>query len=604
MKTTELATPIIALAGNPNVGKSTLFNRLTGMNQHTGNWPGKTVSLAQGTSKWHGQKYTFVDLPGTYSLRSRSPEEEVAQSFLESGDADCVIIVCDATALERNLILAQQVLALHRKAVLCVNLIDEAEKSNIRINTAALAKLLGIPVIATAASSGRELDSLMEAVHAVTAGKRDCSPRYTAADKSSADLITQAETLASACVIQETSSYRIRQLHWDRLLTNRVTGIAAMVFLLLLTVWLTIWGANYPSTLLQQLFQRGGTALSSLFIRWNLPSTLSSVLLDGIYDTVTRVVSVMLPPMAIFFPLFTLLENIGYLPRAAFLLDHRLAKCGTCGKHALTMCMGLGCNAVGVTGCRIIDSQRERLIAILTASFLPCNGRFPTLILLAAILFPGRGLVSALLIAISLILAIFVTMGISWLLSRTLLKGSASGFVMELPPYRKPRVGEVIVRSLLDRTLFVLGRAVVVAAPAGAVIWLAAHVEVGGNSILAHASMWLHPLGTALGLSGPILLAFLLGFPANELVVPVLVMLLTGAQTLGGNAGISEVLVNHGLTGISAVCMMVFCLFHWPCGTTLLTIHRETKSLPWTLCAFALPTLLGITLCFLVQLIA
>lgn len=602
MKTTELATPIIALAGNPNVGKSTLFNRLTGMNQHTGNWPGKTVSLAQGTSKWHGQKYTFVDLPGTYSLRSRSPEEEVAQSFLESGDADCVIIVCDATALERNLILAQQVLALHRKAVLCVNLIDEAEKSNIRINTAALAKLLGIPVIATAASSGRELDSLMEAVHAVAAGKRDCSPRYTAADKSSADLITQAETLASACVIQETSSYRTRQLHWDRLLTNRVTGIAAMIFLLLLTVWLTIWGANYPSTLLQQLFQRGGTALSSLFIRWNLPSTLSSVLLDGIYDTVTRVVSVMLPPMAIFFPLFTLLENIGYLPRAAFLLDHRLAKCGTCGKHALTMCMGLGCNAVGVTGCRIIDSPRERLIAVVTNSLLPCNGRFPSLILIATIFFGGQShsFAAALMVTGFVILGVLLTMASSKLLSKTILKGQSSTMVLEMPPFRRPRVGQILLRSILDRTIFVLGRALAVSAPAGLILWCCGHLHWDGVSLLEHCADFLAAPAWLLGLSGPILLSFILSFPANELFFPILIMTLTGASSMVDSLATAEtgaLLLSNGWSLETALCTMVFMVFHWPCGTTLMTVYKETGKLHWALAAFLLPTALGIILC-------
>lgn len=594
----------IALVGNPNVGKSTLFNALTGLRQHTGNWPGKTVDAAFGAYSYRGREYRLTDLPGLYSLQASSEEERLAAEYIGGSKVDCTVVVCDATCLARSLILALQVTGLCRKMVLCLNLCDEAVQRGITTDAAALSRMFHIPVIETSAGKREGLEHLKGTLRDVCDGFLPAVPAMSHPVGNEQDAIQTAKEAAN--IAKQVQRSEGGEKPWrkklDQLFLSRFLGYPMAFLLLLLVLWLTIWGANYPGIALEWLFSHVEVVLAWLFQSFS--PGLRSFLMDGVFDTLARVVTVMLPPMAIFFPLFTLLEDLGILPRLAFLLDRPFARCGACGKQALTSCMSLGCNAVGVTGCRIIDSQRERLIAILTASFLPCNGRFPTLILLAAILFPGRGLVSALLIAISLILAIFVTMGISWLLSRTLLKGSASGFVMELPPYRKPRVGEVIVRSLLDRTLFVLGRAVVVAAPAGAVIWLAAHVEVGGNSILAHASMWLHPLGTALGLSGPILLAFLLGFPANELVVPVLVMLLTGAQTLGGNAGISEVLVNHGLTGISAVCMMVFCLFHWPCGTTLLTIHRETKSLPWTLCAFALPTLLGITLCFLVQLIA
>ena len=593
----------IALVGNPNVGKSTLFNALTGLRQHTGNWPGKTVEAAYGIYCFRGREYRLTDLPGLYSLQASSEEERLAAEYIASSKVDCTVVVCDATCLARSLILALQVMGLCRKAVLCLNLCDEAADRGIRTDTAALSRILHIPVIETAAGKREGLEQLKGTLRDVCDGFLPAVPARKYPVDNEYDAIRIAKEAAN--IAMQAQHTKGEETPWrkklDSLLLSRCFGYPMAFFLLLLVLWLTIWGANYPGIALEWLFSQIEVGLAWL-IR-SFPPGLRSFLSNGIFDTTTRVVTVMLPPMAIFFPLFTLLEDLGVLPRLAFLLDRPFARCGACGKQALTSCMSLGCNAVGVTGSRIIDSPRERLIAILTASFLPCNGRFPTLILLAAILFPGKDIVSAFFVALALIFAIIVTMGISWLLSRTLLKGSASGFVMELPPYRKPRVGEVIVRSLLDRTLFVLGRAVLVAAPAGAIIWLAAHVEIGGNTLLSHASMWLHPLGMALGLSGPILLAFALGFPANELVIPVLVMLLTGAQTLGGNAGITEILSNGGLTGISAVCMLVFCLFHWPCGTTLLTIHKETKSIPWTLCAFVLPTLVGMSLCFLLNLI-
>lgn len=600
--------PVIALTGNPNVGKSTLFNHLTGMNQHTGNWPGKTVALAQGVCRWNGQRFTLVDLPGTYSLRSRSPEEEITRSFLDSGDADCVVIVCDATALERNLILAQQVLAMEQRAVLCVNLIDEAEKSAIRIKTDVLEKRLKIPVVATAADSGHGIDQLMEAVQKVVTGKCVCAPPISGGNPSSADLIARAEELSRLCVSRGKSAYAARQLRWDRLLTSRVTGMAAMILLLLLIVWITIVGANYPSELLQRFFDWLGNQLATLFSGWGVPATLSGLLLDGIYATVARVVSVMLPPMAIFFPLFTLLEDVGYLPRAAFLLDRPMATCGSCGKQALTMCMGLGCNAAGVTGCRIIDSPRERLIAILTNALLPCNGRFPSLILLSVLFLGGLSgsFTAALFVTGFVILGVMLTMLSSRLLSKTILKGQSSTMVLEMPPFRRPRVGQIVLRSILDRTIFVLGRAAAVSAPAGILLWCGVHVQWDGVSLLAHCARVLEGPAGIMGLTGPILLGFLLSFPANELFFPVLIMTLTGVSTLSGGVGTAEteaLLAASGWTMETVLCTMVFTVFHWPCGTTLLTIYKETGKLRWTAAAFLLPTLWGILLCTVLHLL-
>jgi ferrous iron transport protein B len=317
--------------------------------------------------------------------------------------------------------------------------------------------------------------------------------------------------------------------------------------------------------------------------------------------------------MAIFFPAFTLLEDLGYLPRVAFVLDHAFRQAGACGKQALTMCQGLGCNACGVTGCRIIDSPRERLIAILTNCLVPCNGRFPTLIALITIFFVGdgagvlTGLGAAVLLLGVLVLGVAGTLACSRLLSATVLKGMPSSFTLELPPFRKPRVGQVVVRSLLDRTLFVLGRAAAVAAPAGAVIWLLANVTVGEATVLAHCTRFLDPFARLFGLDGVILMAFLLGWPANEIVIPVMLMAYLSCGRLvelDSLTQLGQLLTANGWTWNTAVCTMLFSLFHWPCSTTCITVYRETKSLKWTAWAVLLPTALGFALCFLVNLIA
>lgn len=598
---------IVALVGNPNVGKSTLFNALTGLRQHTGNWPGKTVTCAQGRTQHAGQGYILVDLPGTYSLSAHSEEEQVTLDFLLSGQADCTVVVCDASCLERNLILALQVLEHTTQVVLCINLLDEAKKRGIQPNLSQLSAKLNIPVVGTTAGQGLGLGSLMAAIEQVchTPAAQPIPPL------AEEPRVHYAAQLAQISCTKSTADPTARDCRLDRILTSKRTGIPIMLALLAGVLWLTIVGANIPSQLLSNALFAVQDCLSWLF-RWlHAPQWLHDCLVLGVYRTLAWVVSVMLPPMAIFFPLFTLLEDFGYLPRVAFVLDHAFQKAKACGKQSLCMCMGFGCNAAGVIGCRIIDSPRERLIAILTNSFVPCNGRFPTLITLITIFFVGIGstifhsLSAALILTGLILLGICMTFWTSHLLSGTILKGIPSSFTLELPSYRKPRIGQVIIRSVLDRTLFVLSRAIAVAAPAGLIIWTLANVQMNGSSLLAHCTTFLDPFARFLGLDGVILVAFILGFPANEIVIPIALMAYqaTGSLSeLNDLTALGDLLIAHGWTWITALCTMLFSLFHWPCSTTCITIWKETKSLKWTALSIAIPTIIGMLSCFLVSL--
>lgn len=610
----EAATgPIIALVGNPNVGKSTLFNALTHLRQHTGNWPGKTVEVARGHYLYHGATYTLVDLPGTYSLHPGSAEEEVTRDYLLSKEADVTLVVADATCLERNLMLVLQVMATTWPVVVCVNLLDEAARKHIQVDLNTLQKLLGCPVIGAAARSGRGLPQLQKLLEEAVSAPPP-PPPATAADglcpcRQAAVLALRArEIAAQAVTIDEEAAHRLdRRL--DRLLTSRKGGIPAMLLLLAGILWLTMAGANVPSALLSDVLFQIKEPLRGLLEHIGAPWWAVGALVDGVYQTTAWVVSVMLPPMAIFFPLFTLLEDVGYLPRVAFNMDHFFHRSGAHGRQALTMCMGLGCNACGVMGCRIIQSPRERLIAILTNAFMPCNGRFPTLIALISLFFTAgtglwRSLWSALLLMGCIVLAVAMTLWSSRILSATVLKGLPSAFSLELPPYRFPRLGQVLVRSVLDRTLFVLGRAVTVAAPAGLIIWIAANVTVGEQSILLHLAGFLEGPGRFLGMDGVILLAFFLGFPANEIVMPCILMGYLSAGTLVDYSGLPQlhgILTANGWTTATALSVLVFTLFHFPCGTTCLTIWRETKSLRWTALAIVLPLAAGVILCSVIH---
>lgn len=673
----------ITLIGNPNVGKSTIFNALTGLNQHTGNWPGKTVEVAEGSYIYNKNKYNIIDLPGTYSLFASSKEEEVASDFICFNKTDLIVLVLDATILERNLNLATQIIEAGKNTLICLNLCDEAKKKNIKIDDKALSKKLKVPVIKTAANDKKSIKKLLYKIEECTNkevninnniitydekiediikkmnmtlkkySKKEINNfrfysikvleknknfnekiyKYLKIDKSNygkieniidnclsylkennindyqekiTSLIVQNNNNLYKCVVKQ-NDYKTPKI--DKILTSKIFGIPIMILFLALILWITIKGANYPSEALSKLLFSINDLISDLLIKINTPNVIHDILINGVLKTLFWVVSVMLPPMAIFFPLFTLLEDAGFLPRIAFNLDKLFNKAKCHGKQALTMCMGLGCNACGVTGARIIDSPRERLIAILTNVFTPCNGRFPSLIAIITMFFVSgsfSSIKSSIILTLILILSVFITLLTSKFLSKTILKGMPSNFVLEMPPYRKPNIKKVIIRSVIDRVLFVLLRAISVAAPAGLIIWLLSNIHISGSSLFSILTNFLDPVAYIFGLDGTILMAFILGFPANEIVIPIIIMGYLNGTSITDYSNLLELknlLVTNGWTIKTAICTLIFTLFHFPCSTTILTIKKETKSTLWTIIAFVLPTIIGLMLCFIINLI-
>ena len=594
----------IVLAGNPNVGKSTIFNSLTGMHQHTGNWAGKTVTNSEGIWKAH-RNIRLIDSPGCYSLEASSKEEEVAKEQICDKNCQGVIVVCDGTCLERNLILALQILAVRKDVIICINLMDQVRKRGIKIDTLRLGKLLGVQVIETENGKKKEArEKLQKAVKNLLDNNNLKNETFETLKtlKTPEDFAFEAERIVKNVLTYSNEENSMRD-KMDVLLTNPLIGYPIMLVSLLVILWITIVGANYPSELLSKMLFSFEAPLMELLSAFGISSNLCEMLVYGMYRVLVWVVSVMLPPMAIFFPLFTLLEDWGILPRIAFNLDRCFKSCAACGKQALTMCMGLGCNASAVVGCRIIDSPRERLLAILTNSIMPCNGRFPILIAIIAMFFAGEsGIKSASILLALIILSILMTMACTKILSCTILKGMASSFVLELPPYRRPQVIKVLIRSLLDRTLIVLGRAVLVAAPAGAFIWILANVPVDSSSILFCVADFLDPIGVFIGLDGVILTAFILGIPANEIVLPIAMMIYLSQGTLVEISDLNffkNLLVENGWTMLTALNVMFFSLMHWPCATTLLSIKKETGGWKWVLISVVLPLAMGTTLCLM-----
>ena len=671
---------MIALAGNPNTGKSTVFNFLTGLRQHTGNWPGKTVCTARGDFSYKNNNYALIDLPGTYSLFPLSQEEIVTRDFICFGNPDAVIVVCDSNCIERNLNLLFQVMELTDKVILCLNLLDEAKKKGIEINKNKLEKILGIPVVLTAARSGFGMDQLQDTLNKVVNNEYDfknkpvyyddeieniinsikddlkeiipsINPRWLGLRLIEGDesILTSLNEYTDRDILNDLNNIKSklpdifdkskirsyltktnydyaksisdevvtiaeknkldRDEKIDKIVSSKVFGIPLMLLLLCSILWITIEGANIPSQLLSNFLFSFEPKIYDLLNTIHFPLWLNEMLTYGMYRTLAWVVSVMLPPMAIFFPLFTLLEDLGYLPRVAFNLDHLFKKACCHGKQCLTMCMGFGCNAAGVIGCRIIDSPRERLLAILTNNFVPCNGRFPTLITISTIFFSSviannflSSSITALSITLLIIVGVLTTLLVSYILSKTLLKGVPSTFTLELPPYRPPQVGRIIYTSIMDRTLFVLRRAVTVAIPAGIIIWIFANIHIGDITLLSYISNLLDPLGKLIGLDGFILLAFILGFPANEIVIPILIMsyMTTGKMVeFDELSALGNLLRDNGWTYLTALNMMLFSLLHWPCATTLITIKKETNSVKWTALGFLIPTAIAFVVCFL-----
>ena len=638
--------------GNPNVGKSSLFNFLTHKNEHTGNWTGKTVKNAYATFSYKDTLWEVVDLPGTYSLIGESKEEKIASSFVCSLDYDLAVVVLDASNLERSIVLLLEVLDVTDRVIVCLNLMDEAKAQKIDIDLIKLQKRLNIPIVITKASEGigcarlcdemnhfKANSNIFKVVHEgkinnyLELSKPYVShpisylyqeknhenegfskvlrfyKNYITREELLKSYIHSSDSLLDNIVKRDKQILKKEDILWNKVLSHKFSSYLVMSLIFFFILWLTIFVSNIPSDFMFSFFSNGENFLLSFFSF--LPDFIVQPLILGGYRTFYWVISVMLPPLIIFFPLFSYLEDYGLFPRIAFNMDKPFKKCGSCGKQSLTMCMGLGCNAIGVTNTRIMEDKKMRILAILTNNFMPCNGRFPAMITMLSLFFiRDTSLFGSFLVALGLLLIIVLGIVLTFLwtkiLNHFLFKKEEVMFILELPTFRRPSVWKTFSQALKEKAFPVLKRAMLVSFPLGILIYLLASWHLGNSTFLLLLVDKLNNFGHLFGLDGAIILAFILGMPANEIVIPSLLLCYTKSNALVSYTSMQSlrnILVNNGWTWLTALCFLIMMLCHYPCTTTLLSIKKESKSWSYTILAFLIPTLTGLFLSFIINFI-
>lgn len=652
----------ILLVGNPNVGKSSIFNILTHSHEHTGNWTGKTVKLAR--KNIINTSYTLIDLPGIYSLSSLSDEEIVAKDTLLFEQYEKIIYVMDSSNIEKNLHLLLQILEINKNIILCLNMVDELDIKGIKINDKKLSEILGIKVIRCSTSKNIGIKELIESLNeeskssynyvydyniekgisdifeylthqfksrfiALKLLEKDITLVDSIKTKYKLDIIDKdiqnylmhvnseeiSDSVSSLLnniskkiyneVVDTSKEKEIGTI--DKIFSKKIYALPIMFIIMFGIFFITIVLANYPSELLSLIFNKFEICLVNLSNILKIPSYIYEPIIYGIYRVVSFIVSVMFPPLVIFFFLFTYAEESGILPRLAFNFD-KVFKCSGChGKQALTICSGFGCNACAIVGSRIIDSKRDKLIAILTNSFIPCNGRFPMIIALITMFFTNSNnkLQVSLYLTLFVILAILVSLLTSFILSKTILKGYNGFFILELPDYKKVKFKKVLKNSLIYKSLSILKKAVLVSIPCGIIIYLMTNTTIGNLSLFKIASNFLEPFGKLLGLDGVILLSFFLALPANEIVLPIIIMGYLGSKNvpmISNYLTIKEVLINNSWTYMTALSTILFSIMHFPCGTTLATIKSEVGT-KWMIYSFFIPLITGILFLFILNLL-
>ena len=563
----------ILLCGNPNVGKSSIYNKLTSSHEHTGNWTGKTVDIAK--SKIKNTVYNLIDLPGIYSLSSLSDEEIIARDILINTNYKKIIYVMDSSNIERNMNLLLQILEINKNVILCLNMIDEIDKKGIEIDVDLLSDILGIDIVCTSVNKNIGFDKLISLLDNSRISNFNYLYNYDSENR-----INKLSNEISSRVVKRNKKKKVSL--FDKLLTNKISSVILMLMMLFVIFFITLVLANYPSNL-----------LSALFNKIELLLNIKSSLITCIYRVVTFIISVMFPPLVIFFFLFSCLEESGLLPRIAFNLDIVCNKCNCHGKQVLSICSGFGCNACAVVGTRIIDSKRDRLLAILTNSFIPCNGRFPFLITIISIFMSDNYLIAATYLVLFISFSIFLSFIVTYLLSKTILKGYPGFFVLELPDYRRINIKKVFVNSFIYKSLSILKKTIIVSILAGIIIWTLNNIFINDISLYIRLIHFIDPLSRLLGLDGVILSSFILGLPANEIVMPLIMMGYMNSNNIIDISDINvikNILLVNGWNIKTAICSILFCLIHYPCGTTLLTIKSEV-GFKWMVFSIIIPLL-------------